>query len=91
MLQTIDYCIEDSVVLRLTKEEIPKCVLQVGSCSPENLIEVCKKYSNDVSAIDVNMGCPKPFSLLGGMGAALLSKPELVKEVIFLNVLKIHV
>lgn len=36
---------------------------------------------NDVAAIDVNMGCPKPFSLSGGMGAALLSKPELISDV----------
>lgn len=28
------------------------------------------------------MGCPKPFSISGGMGAALLSKPELVKEIL---------
>jgi tRNA-dihydrouridine synthase 2 len=30
----------------------------------------------DVSGIDVNMGCPKEFSIKGGMGAALLSNPE---------------
>lgn len=27
---------------------------------------------NDVAAIDVNMGCPKDFSIKGGMGVALL-------------------
>ena len=27
------------------------------------------------------MGCPKSFSLSGGMGAALLSKPELIQDV----------
>lgn len=36
---------------------------------------------NDVAAIDINMGCPKSFSLSGGMGAALLSKPELIHDV----------
>jgi tRNA-dihydrouridine synthase 2 len=35
-----------------------------------------------VAAIDINMGCPKSFSLSGGMGAALLSKPELVHDVL---------
>ena len=34
-----------------------------------------------MAAIDLNMGCPKEFSVQGGMGAALLKKPELVKEV----------
>ena len=35
-----------------------------------------------MAAIDINMGCPKEFSVRGGMGAALLKKPDLVKEVI---------
>ena len=35
----------------------------------------------DVAGIDVNMGCPKEFSLKGGMGAALLTQPEKVREV----------
>lgn len=30
----------------------------------------------DVAGIDVNMGCPKPFSIKGGMGAALLKEPD---------------
>lgn len=29
------------------------------------------------------MGCPKAFSIQGGMGAALLSKPELIHDVLF--------
>jgi tRNA-dihydrouridine synthase 2 len=44
----------------------------------------------DVAGIDVNSGCPKPFSTLGGMGAALLKEPDrlcsileaLVKEIV---------
>lgn len=35
-----------------------------------------------MAAIDINMGCPKSFSLSGGMGAALLSKPELIHDVL---------
>ncbi|CAL1286356.1 unnamed protein product [Larinioides sclopetarius] len=37
---------------------------------------------NDVSGIDVNMGCPKEFSIKGGMGAALLTQPEKVKAIL---------
>lgn len=29
----------------------------------------------------MNMGCPKPFSIQGGMGAALLTQTDRVKEV----------
>lgn len=36
----------------------------------------------DVAAIDINMGCPKSFSLKGGMGAALLSQPELIQKIL---------
>jgi tRNA-dihydrouridine synthase 2 len=45
--------------------------------------------AGDVAGIDLNSGCPKPFSTTGGMGAALLKDPDrlcaileaLVKEV----------
>jgi tRNA-dihydrouridine synthase 2 len=32
---------------------------------------------SDVSGIDLNCGCPKLFSIKGGMGAALLRTPDL--------------
>ncbi len=35
-----------------------------------------------VSAVDVNMGCPVHFSTSGGMGSALLSKPETVEDIL---------
>ena len=39
------------------------------------------KYVNCfTTGIDVNMGCPKGFSLKGGMGAALLTQPEKVSR-----------
>lgn len=31
---------------------------------------------NDVAGIDINMGCPKQFSIKGGMGVALLNNME---------------
>uniref|UniRef100_A0A803MNM1 tRNA-dihydrouridine synthase n=1 Tax=Chenopodium quinoa TaxID=63459 RepID=A0A803MNM1_CHEQI len=36
---------------------------------------------NDVAAVDINMGCPRSFSISGGMGAALLSKPETIHDI----------
>lgn len=46
--------------------------------------EQIKLYSSekDVSGIDVNMGCPKDFSIKGGMGAALLCNPSKVKAIL---------
>lgn len=50
-----------------------------------HLIEIFDGLSflscKDVAAVDINMGCPKSFSISGGMGAALLSKPELIHDV----------
>ena len=40
----------------------------------------------DVAAVDVNMGCPKEFSIKGGMGAALLRQPAKAKEVLLVCV-----
>lgn len=50
----------------------------MGTCCPKRAVKVAKMVERDVDAIDVNMGCPKSFSLKGGMGAALLTQPEKV-------------
>ena len=46
------------------------------------VITIYTFFLTDVDAIDVNMGCPKGFSLKGGMGAALLTQPEKVKAIL---------
>jgi hypothetical protein len=51
-----------------------------GTASAENAAKICQKFGTEVAGIDLNMGCPKPFSVHAGMGAALLtairSKPK---------------
>ena len=46
------------------------------------IIPIYTFFLIDVDAIDVNMGCPKGFSLKGGMGAALLTQPEKIKAIL---------
>jgi len=41
-----------------------------------NCITILNFREQDVAGIDINMGCPKDFSLKGGMGAALLFQPD---------------
>ncbi|WAR12476.1 DUS2L-like protein [Mya arenaria] len=53
-----------------------------GTANAHIALQAAKKIENDVAAIDVNMGCPKEFSLKGGMGAALLKKPETIKQIL---------
>lgn len=80
----------ESVIYRLHPErEGKQLIYQIGTSNPETAVEAAKLVAPDVAGIDVNAGCPKPFSTSGGMGAALLKTPEklcsilraLVKEV----------
>lgn len=67
----------DKVVFRTCPElEKDKLVFQLGTASPELAVQAAKVVAKDVSAIDVNSGCPKHFSIHSGMGAALLRTPD---------------
>ncbi|KAK9510255.1 hypothetical protein O3M35_005078 [Rhynocoris fuscipes] len=78
VLGTIDYIdrTDGTVVFRTCPEEEGKVILQIGTCDPERAYQVARLIESDVAGIDINMGCPKEFSIKGGMGAALLSQPE---------------
>ena len=41
-----------------------------------------KMVEDLVSGIDINMGCPKAYSIKGGMGAALLTQEAKVKDIL---------
>lgn len=80
----------ESLIYRLHPScEHGKLIFQIGTASPATAVEAAKLVAEDVAGIDVNAGCPKPFSTTGGMGAALLQDPDrlasiltaLVKEV----------
>ncbi|KAK4990464.1 tRNA-dihydrouridine synthase 2 [Elasticomyces elasticus] len=80
----------ESVIYRLHPEiEGEKLIYQIGTSDPETAVQAASMIAPDVAGIDVNAGCPKPFSTTGGMGAALLKTPDklcaileaLVKEV----------
>lgn len=70
---------DGSVIFRTCEIEKENVVLQLGTANAERALKVAKMVENDVAAIDINMGCPKEFSLKGGMGAALLSDPDRAK------------
>ncbi|KAG8200865.1 hypothetical protein JTE90_015770 [Oedothorax gibbosus] len=83
ILNTVDFIDEDqNVVFRTCEREKPSLVLQLGTASAERALKAAKMVENDVSGIDVNMGCPKEFSIKGGMGAALLSQPEKIRAIL---------
>lgn len=84
VLGTIDYLdkTDGTVVFRTCAKEKSKVVLQLGTCDPDRALKVGKLVEQDVAAIDINMGCPKEFSIKGGMGVALLSSPEKAKAIL---------
>jgi len=80
----------ESIIYSLHPErEGRKLIYQIGTSNPVTAVQAAKLIAPDVAGIDVNAGCPKPFSTSGGMGAALLKTPDklcsileaLVKEV----------
>lgn len=41
-----------------------------------------KNSQHDFFGVDLNMGCPKHFSVSGGMGAALLTNPDAATDIL---------
>ncbi|KAI9053681.1 hypothetical protein LZ554_002635 [Drepanopeziza brunnea f. sp. 'monogermtubi'] len=82
---------KESLIFRIHPErEGSRLIFQIGTSDPERAVAAARIVAADVAGIDVNAGCPKPFSTSGGMGAALLQTPDklcaileaLVKEIV---------
>ncbi|CAA0817241.1 Aldolase-type TIM barrel family protein [Striga hermonthica] len=72
----------ESVVFRTCPEEKSRVVFQMGTSDAVRALRAAQLVCTDVAAVDINMGCPKSFSISGGMGAALLSKPDLIHDIL---------
>ncbi|KAG9439969.1 hypothetical protein H6P81_020134 [Aristolochia fimbriata] len=72
----------EAVVFRTCAEERSRVVFQMGTSDAVRALTTAQMVCQDVAAVDINMGCPKSFSISGGMGAALLSKPELIHDIL---------
>ncbi|KAL6403671.1 tRNA-dihydrouridine synthase 2 [Ilyonectria robusta] len=68
---------KESIIYRMLPEvEKDKLIFQIGTSDPDRAVQAARLVAADVAGIDVNAGCPKPFSTHGGMGAALLKTPD---------------
>lgn len=68
---------KESIIYRVFPEkEASRLIFQLGTADPDRAVEASRLVAADVAGIDVNAGCPKPFSTSGGMGAALLRTPD---------------
>ncbi|CAH7666669.1 hypothetical protein BY996DRAFT_4581195 [Phakopsora pachyrhizi] len=65
-----------SLVWQTHPIEKSRLIYQIGSANKELALQAAQTVAQDVSGIDLNCGCPKDFSLKGGMGAALLKEPD---------------
>lgn len=63
----------------------------MGTADPDLAVQAALKIVNDVSAIDVNSGCPKHFSIHSGMGAALLRTPDKLVSILTSLVSKVGI
>lgn len=62
--------------------EKSRLTLQLGTADPETALQAALVARQDISAVDVNCGCPQRFSLQGGMGAALLQDPDRLVKIL---------
>jgi len=86
-LGTVDFVIEEDahiapVFRTCPAKEKHALVFQMGTADPQRALEAAKLLEDVVAGIDINMGCPKAYSIKGGMGAALLSEQEKVVEIL---------
>jgi tRNA-dihydrouridine synthase 2 len=72
----------DNVVFRTFPEERKRLVLQLGTGDATRALKCAMLAAKDVSAVDINMGCPLKFSTSSGAGSALLKKPETVRDIL---------
>ncbi|KAG5392914.1 hypothetical protein IGI04_022877 [Brassica rapa subsp. trilocularis] len=72
----------ENVVFSTCDEERERVVFQMGTSDAVRALKAAEIVCKDVAAVDINMGCPKAFSIQGGMGAALLTKPELIHDIL---------
>ena len=79
---TIDYYKNGKVIFRTSPMERNRLILQLGTADPQLALQAALTVHQDVSGIDVNCGCPKHFSIHGGMGAALLKTPDLLVQIL---------
>ncbi|KAI9148529.1 tRNA-dihydrouridine synthase 2 [Blastocladiella emersonii ATCC 22665] len=76
LLGTIDYVKKGTLNFRCLPAEKPRLIFQMGTADPDLAVQAAQTVAQDVAYVDVNCGCPKWFSIQGGMGAALLYEPD---------------
>ena len=86
-LGTIDFVAKEKqtrLIFRTLYSKKEPVVCQIGSCDSTKFLKSSLKVAEYVHGIDLNMGCPKPFSINKGIGASLLdpTKMDIVEDML---------
>jgi len=88
-LDTVDFVIPaegpsrgEVLLFRTYAAEKGRVILQLGTGSAEGALAAALVVAGDVAGVDVNMGCPKRFSVENGMGAALLEDQARAADIV---------
>jgi tRNA-dihydrouridine synthase 4 len=65
-----------------TIEPQPPTIVQFGANSPLELSRAASLVAPSVSGIDLNCGCPQSWACAETLGAALMQKRELVRDMV---------
>ncbi|KAM0751291.1 FMN-linked oxidoreductase [Meredithblackwellia eburnea MCA 4105] len=79
---TIQYLKNNRSIWECHPLEKERLIFQLGSADPDLAVQAALLVQDDVAGIGLNCGCPKPFSISGGMGAALLKVPDKLCEIL---------
>eukprot|EP00288_Rhodomonas_lens_P000762 CAMPEP_0177730590 /NCGR_PEP_ID=MMETSP0484_2-20121128/22072_1 /TAXON_ID=354590 /ORGANISM="Rhodomonas lens, Strain RHODO" /LENGTH=257 /DNA_ID=CAMNT_0019243593 /DNA_START=120 /DNA_END=890 /DNA_ORIENTATION=+ len=58
------------------------CVVQFAAHTAKEFGDAAELVAGHVDAVDLNCGCPQRWAMQEGVGAALLKKPELVRDMV---------
>eukprot|EP00026_Physarum_polycephalum_P011045 Phypoly_transcript_11238.p1 GENE.Phypoly_transcript_11238~~Phypoly_transcript_11238.p1 ORF type:complete len:359 (+),score=68.29 Phypoly_transcript_11238:102-1178(+) len=79
---TIDFVAPDKSIAYQTSKNDTNNIAQIGAANATTALAAATVIAKDVVGIDLNCGCPKHFSVQGGMGAALLKTPETIEDIV---------
>ena len=66
LLHTVDFVVpgEDRPMLQIhPKRERDRLIVQLGTSDGQRALRAARLVEKDVAGIDINMGCPKKFSI----------------------------
>lgn len=82
--KAMHYNDEETIELSRTHPDERPVAVQIFGSDPEVMAEAAQRFSarDDISIIDINMGCPAPKIAKNGEGCALMRNPGLVRQIV---------